>query len=731
MNSCEIGAVGNSATQESAPGIRAILNPASIAIIGMSSKPGSLGQVVLRNVAGGGYQGDIHLVGRSGGSFEGRRILGRIEELPDGVDLAILMLPSNAILEAVRECIARKVKAVVCFASGFAEMGEAGLEEQQRIAREARSGGLTLLGPNTVGYFNYVNGFYVMLVELVLPARLDPRDGPAIAVVAQSGGVGAHIAASLKARGVPLSYTLTTGNEAQIGLAEMIDYLADDAYTGVVVVYAEQIRSAAGFVAAVRKARARGKSVVLLHPGRSERSREAAKSHTGAMAGNHAAMSMMAERAGVAVVQSLEEAIDVGQLLLRYPQASAGGLGLVTASGAICGLAQDYVEPLGFEMPALSARQSEVLREHMPAFLPPRNPLDLGTIIDKNPELIAKGVKAILDDPGVGSLLVSLPMPSPAASVNWLAQFHEGRAGSGKPAIFVMNNEDVPLCPEFAELARRHGSIVMRSPERALRALHRLAQFGKSQVRASDRVVPDSDGPHARMAWGEGVQSEWIGKRALRDLGISTPAGDLARTLEQALAIAESIGYPVVLKAQAAALAHKSEVGGVLLDIKDAAALGIAWEQLQGNLRKLAPAVALEGVLVERMGRPGLELVVGATRDAQWGPILMLGLGGIWVEALGDVQLLPPDATHAEVLEKLRALKAARLLKGFRGSAPVDLDAVAQVVCKLGQLMLRHEDVMEVDINPLVAYPAGQGAVALDALFVIETAPEARAVPAP
>lgn len=718
MNSRDI-AVAGAATSSGAPDIRAILNPASVAIIGMSGKPGALGQVVLRNVVGGGYRGDIHLVGRSGGNYEGRPILGSIAELPEGVELAILMLPSNAIAETVRECVARKIKAAVCFASGFAELGDEGLAEQQRIAEEAQAGGLTLLGPNTVGYFNYVDGFYVMLVEVALPAPLDPREGPAIAVVAQSGGVGGHIAASLKARGVPLSYMLTTGNEAQIGLAEMIDHLADDTHTGAVVVYAEQIRSAARFVAAVRKARAKGKSVVLLHPGRSERSREAAKSHTGALAGNHAAMSMMAERAGVAVVQSLEEAIDLGQLLLRYPQAATGGLGLVTASGAICGLAQDYVEPLGLELPVLSERQTEVLREHLQAFLSPRNPLDLGTVIDKTPELIAKGVKAVLDDPAVGSLLVSLPMPNPAASVNWLGQFHEGCSGSTKPAIFTMNNEDVPLCPEFIALARRHGSIVMRSPERALRALHRLTQFGQSQVRAAQGSVPEAGG--ARPVWGEGVQSEWVGKRALRGLGIATPAGELATTLDEALAVAEGIGYPVVLKAQAAALAHKSEVGGVLLNIKDAAALRAAWQQLHDNLKKAAPATVLEGVLVERMGQPGLELVVGATRDAQWGPILMLGLGGIWVEALGDVQLVPPDATQAEILEKLQSLKAAKLLNGFRGSAPVDLDAVAQVVRKLGRLMLEHEEIQEVDINPLVVYPAGQGAVALDALFVIDS----------
>lgn len=695
-----------------------ILRPTSVAIVGMSTKAGSAGQVVLRNLLTGGYTGDIHLVGRSGGTFEGRPILTEVSQLPSGVELAILMVPSEAVLETVKECVSRKVQSAVCFASGFAEMGEEGRAQQREIGEVARTGGLTLLGPNTVGYFNYVDGFYVMMVELVLPPRLDPAEGPAIAVVAQSGGIGAHIAASLQARGVPLSYMMTTGNEAQIGLAELIRYFADESNTGAIVVYAEQIRSAPEFLAAVRQARSRGKAVVLLHPGRSERSQEAAKSHTGALAGNHSAMQLMAEHAGVTVVDSLEEAIDVGQLMLRYPDAPTGGLGLVTASGAICGLTQDYVEPLDLELPPLAPEQQEALREHLPAFLPPRNPLDLGTLSAYKPELIEKGVEAILADPSIGSALVSMAMPGPKASVKWLEHYLAGVAQSGKPSIYVMQNEDVPLSPEFTELARKRRAIVMRSPERAMRALARITQFGRRA--ASSRAETNQQNPYARQSLelGQGTQAEWVGKRALRKLGIPVPKGDLARTIDEALQVAQQIGYPVVIKAQAPTLAHKSEVGGVLLDIRDAQALRSAWEKLHDNVMRADPSLTLDGVLVEAMGTRGLELVVGASRDPQWGPILMVGLGGIWVEALGDVQLMPPNLPRPAIVERIRALKASKLLSGFRGAPPVDLNAVANVVSTVGQLMMAHPEITEIDINPLVAYEEGRGVVALDALFV-------------
>ncbi|WP_432696665.1 acetate--CoA ligase family protein [Marinobacterium sp. YM272] len=714
------GAAGQSILGDARRDIRPILNPESVAIIGMSSKPGSAGQVVLNNLLEGGFKGEVHLVGRSGGMLGDRQILTDISELPEGVELAILMLPSGAVLDAVKACVARGVRSAVCFASGFAEMGAEGREQQRIIAETAAAGGMTLLGPNTVGYFNYVNAFYVMMVELDLPAPLDPEEGPAVAVVAQSGGIGAHIAASLRARGVPLSYMMTTGNEAQTGLADMISHFAADEYTGTIVVYAEQIRSAPDFVRAVKDARARGKGVVLLHPGRSERSQEAAKSHTGALAGNHAAMQLMAEYAGVTVVDSLEEAIDVSQLLLRYPTAPVGGMGLATASGAICGLTQDYVEPLGLELPPLSEEQVAGLKEHLPDFLPPRNPLDLGTLVSFQPDLIETGVKALLADTSIGSAMISMAMPGPEASLVWLKYYLAATAGSDKPAIFVMQNEDVPLSADFIAEARRHRAIIMRSPERAIRALARITRFGRRQAMQQQQEAAVSRDALTRLELGRGVLPEWSGKQILRELSIPVPAGALARSADEAVSIASDIGYPVVIKAQSARLAHKSEVGGVLLNIADEAQLRSAWTQLYANVRKAEPDLELDGALVEKMGERGLELVVGASRDPQWGPILMVGLGGVWVEALGDVQLLPPQLPREAIIEKLHGLKASKLLTGFRGDPAVDVEAVADVVATVGQLMVERPEIQEIDINPLVVYAQGKGVAAQDVLIVTE-----------
>ncbi|HUN91572.1 MAG TPA: acetate--CoA ligase family protein [Burkholderiaceae bacterium] len=693
-----------------------------MAIVGLSTKPGSAGLVVLRNLLDAGFDGALHLVGRSGGEVNGRIVRTSVAELPGGVDLAILLVPSDAVLDTVRACVERGVRGAVCFASGFAETGEEGRTLQQRIAETARAGGLALLGPNTIGFFNSVAGFHVSMVELVLPPKLRPEDGPAVAVVAQSGGIGVHVSASLRARGVPVSYVLTTGNEALVGLSEALTFLADDLSTRTAVVYAEQIRSAPEVLAAFGRMRAAGKRVVLLHPGRSAGAQVAARSHTGALAGNHGAMRLAAERAGVLVVDSLEEAIDLGQLMLRFPQPPVGGLGLITASGALCGIALDYLEPLGLEMPPMSAPQVEALREQLPAYTPPRNPLDLGTLIGPRPELITLGVAAEQDDPAIGSLLVSLPMPSPAIAPVWLDAFLRGMEGRTKPVIFVMQNEDMPLPTTLVERAARAGTVVMRSPERALRALASFTRYGRLQAEWQDGTAPAGLPPGDLPALSSGTLPEWQGKQQLAAAGLATPPGALARTLDDAVAVAARIGYPVVMKAQAAALAHKTEAGGVLLDIDGEAALRQGWQRLHDNIARHAPGLALDGVLIETMAAKGLELVVGAVRDAQWGPVLMVGLGGIWIEALGDVRLLGPDLPHAAIVSRLRSLRGAKLLQGFRGAPAVDLDAVARAVSTIGTLMLQRPEIAEIDVNPLLAYgPAGpeRGVLALDALVVV------------
>jgi acyl-CoA synthetase (NDP forming) len=696
------------------PGIEHFMRPRSIAIIGMSSKPGTPSQTVLLNLLAAEFPGPIHLVGRSGGTIEGLPVVGSIDELPMGVDLAVLIPPANAVRDAVERCIARGVRSAVCFSSGFAETGDAGRAEQEAIGRIAREGGLPLIGPNCVGYFNYVDAFAMMLVPTgKLPAyRADA--GPAVAVVAQSGGIGHHLGHTLESHGVPVSYTITTGNEAYLGVADMIGFLLDDPHTGAIICYVEQIRRPADMLAVAAAAKTKKKPVLMLHPGRSAKGRAAAASHTGALTGDYAVMQTIIDDSGILLVETLEELIDIAQILIRYPDHDGGGLGIVTTSGALCGIAQDYCDARGLDVPPMSPAQADALRPQIPEFTPPRNPLDLGTLPAWQPHLMRLGVETMLADPAIGSVMVSNPYVGPPISTMWAKAVSEFTAP--KPIIYVVHDEDVPLPEEAAAILRGNHMVVMRSPERAIRALSTLTAHARRQRARSDSTAHR---PFAGLpALGRGVQPEWLGKELLKAIGVPVPAGALARTPDEAARIAARIGYPVVLKAQSADLAHKSEAGGVILNIADEAALRQQWNTLHANVARARPGLVLDGVLIETMGERGLELVVGARRDPMWGPVLLIGLGGVWIEALGDVRLLPVAAGKDRIIAELGKLKAAKLLGGFRGSPPVDVGAVADIAGAIGRLMATRPDIVEIDVNPVVALADGQGALALDALVI-------------
>ena len=701
--------------------VEALLRPRSIAIVGVSSRAGSAGHMVLANLATNEFQGDIHLVGRNVANVEGRACLASIDDLPENIDLAVLTVPAGAVAEAVSACVRRKVKSAITFASGFAEMGEDERGRQQEIGALANQGRLALVGPNCLGYTNCVDGLLIGFMSFPRVKRLDPAAGPGVAVIAQSGGMGGHVIGALEARNVPASYVVTVGNEAGIGLAEFIEYLARDPSTGIILAYGEQIRRPADFLAAAATARAHGKHVVLLHPGRSARAQAAARSHTGALAGDYAAMRTAVQRAGVVLVETLEEMIDVGHLLLRYPIPPTAGPGVLTFSGALCAIAQDYCETLGLDLPPMSREQKEKLRPSLEAFNPPENPLDLGTITAWKPDLVRLGAEALMDDPQTGSLVVSIPGGSSPMGVTWLERLVEGTSASPKPMVVVLHNETAPLSPQVTDVAEKNRLVVLRSPERGFRAIARLTAYGKSL--AALRTAPSAPSFTDLPALGEGMQPEWRGKQVLQAIGIPVPAGALARSLPEAREIAERVGYPVAMKAQAAALAHKTDAGGVMLGIADTAALGQAWEKVYANVARARPGLALEGVLVEAMGAPGLELAIGARRDPAWGPILMVGLGGVWIEALGDVRLLPPDLPEDAIVEELLRLKAARLLGDFRGAGRVDAAAIARTVSLIGRLMLTAPEIMEIDINPLIGHREGQGVTALDALIICRAGP--------
>jgi acyl-CoA synthetase (NDP forming) len=693
--------------------ISRILRPSSIAIIGASARANSVSRAVLDNLTGNGYTGAVHLVGRQPGEMAGRAVLGSVAELPGELDLAVLAVPAAAVPETLA-VLAGRAAGAVCFASGFAETGAAGRAAQARLGETARTTGPRLLGPNCLGFFNYVDGVHVKMAPMARQ-RLMPCDrGPAVAVAAQSGSLAAHVVGSLAERGVPVAYSVTTGNEADLGLADCVEFFSQEPLIGTIALYAEQIRHPRRFLAAVAAARDAGKTVTLLHPGRSAASRAATQSHTGALSGDHALISTVLSGAGVAVAQTLEELIDITELLRRFPEPRPGGLVSITGSGAVGVLVQDYCDELGLPLAELSAGTQEELAKRLPDYLSVHNPLDLGTGLAVDPAVVPATVGTAAADPGTGSVLVSLPYLKQETLRVVLEGFiaETGRTGGSVPAIFSVAEEDRALSPDTTELTQHSGVVVSRSPERAVRSLARLNKIGRIARRRHRRpraaVVP--------LGPGTGPLPEWQAKQLLREAGIAVPEGALATDGDQAVRIAGQLGYPVAVKAQAAALTHKSDLSAVALGLSDANAVRSAYDQVTGMAAAARPDLRLDGVLVEEMAGAGVELVIGARRDPQWGPVLLVGLGGIWIESLRDVRLLPPDLEPADITGELTRLRGAALFTGTRGSAPVDLTAVAAIAARVGDLMLSNPRITEVDLNPVIARP--DGATAVDALIV-------------
>ncbi len=699
-----------------AAAVEPFLRPQSVAIIGVSSRPGSAGMNAYTNFKMNEFAGDIFLVGRSGGEVDGIPVLKDIDALPEGIDLAIFALPAAGVHDALRACVRRRVKAVTVFASGFAEVGHR--DSQNALSTIAREGGVALMGPNCLGYSNLTNGVHVGFVAATKIVRTLDSDDPKVAIISASGGLMSHIRQGLEQRDVPAAYTISTGNEAGVGMPDFIHYFADDPRTSMIIVYVEEVREPQAFLAAAAHARAKGKPVAMIHPGRTDHAREAVSSHTGALAGDHAIMRTLVEHAGILLIDNLDELIDASEILARYPNPPPHGPGILTFSGAFCAMAHDFCDQIGLDLPPLNAEAEKQLRAALPGFATPRNPLDLTTQPVWQPELMDTGASALLCDPNIGSLLISIPMGNPTLGVKYLEHMLTAAAKEPqKPVVFSMLGERSPLPADFLELAREKKVITSRSADRSLRALGHITAYGQARERA--QLVTPARTIEGVPTLTNGPQPEWLGKQVLKAIGVAVPEGGLARSAEAAIAQAKTSGFPVAMKAQASALAHKTEAGGVLLNVADEAAVRAGWQRLHDNVARYQPGLQLDGVLVEKMSSKGLEMVVGAKRDPRWGPVVMVGAGGTMVEVIGDVRLLPPDLSQAAVEAELFKLKTAKLLTGFRGSPEVDVAGIAATVVKLGDLMRAVPTITEVDINPLIAHPKGQGVTALDALIVV------------
>jgi acetate---CoA ligase (ADP-forming) len=699
----------------SRPQVTRLLRPKSIAVIGVSERSGSAGRNCITTLDNMGYKGEVHLVSRGLTELDGRKAVASVADLPDGIDLAVLTLPGSGIIDAVENLAPKKLGGIMCFASGFAEMGASGLAAQQRLTDIAFQHDIAFAGPNCLGYTNLIDGLQVTFSLVRTPAAL--ATNLKVDVICQSGGMAAVLRIAAAAEEIGFCYSITTGNEAVLGIEDYMPFAIENDQSRAIVLLAETIRRPEEFLKHAAAARAKKKPIILLHLSRSQQSREAAKTHTGALAGDYDIMAGFVRSRDVVLVESLDELMDVMVMLAHYPNPPKGALGVVTDSGACKGFSLDYADFVRMPIASLTKETRARLRATVPEFVEAINPVDVTAQAIFDPSLYTKSINALMLDDRVGGVVASIISGSPEIGLLRSGFIADGKVDNGKPLLCAFMGGDQALDPQVKPNLARKGIPFFRSPERAIRALARASLYGDALRRGARRRASIKL-PAVKMPAGGGALTEVEGKAALKAAGIKVPKGALAKTLSEAKAIARRIKYPVVLKAQAAALTHKSDAGGVAVNIRNATELAAAWKGMQRDVKKARPDLTLDGILVETMAKKGIEIVVGARRDSSWGPTLMIGLGGIFTEALKDVRFLPADSHPSIIAQEVMQLRGAALLGAFRGEKPRDLAALAAAAARVGALMIATPNLDDIDVNPMIVYAEGEGVVAVDALLV-------------
>jgi acyl-CoA synthetase (NDP forming) len=676
--------------------LAALFAPASVAVLGVSRNPAKLGHRLLVNVKESGYAGAIHPVNPSGEPILGCATVPSVAALPAGVDLALVSLPAPAVPEAITALAARGVRAAVILSSGFGEVDDDGRSSQAGLLARARAAGLRLVGPNCMGVYS-------------APARLNgtyfwdlPRVAGGISIVSQSGAYGGLIFRHLGGRGLGVARFVSIGNQVDVEIAEVLEWLVDDAATTLIACFVEALRDGPRFLAAARRAAGR-KPIVVLKGGRSAAGGRAAGSHTGSLAGAWEVYRAACASARVVLAEETEEFFDAIETLAAIPSARPAGRGVavVTVSGGPSVVAADTAEREGLEVPALDAAAREALRNLLPPFAAVGNPVDLTPQVE--PARIAPAVRRVFDEPGVAGVIavnVGLDFPEFADGIVAAAR------ATGKPTVAFAAD-----APQITARLGAGGVPVLPSPERAVRAWRALWQARPPARRAPAPAPSLSAELRATLKTTRGALPYGLARRLLEACGVRFCREAIVASADDAVDAAERIGYPVVVKADAAGLTHKTEAGGVVLDIADAPAVRAACAALGAR-------AGAERFVVQECVGPGVELLVGARRDEVFGPVVVLGAGGVLTEALRDVsvRLAPLDEGEAEAM--LREGARPRLLAGPRGLRPVDPGALVGPIQAIASLVAAEPSIVEIDVNPLIA--AGADVVAVDALVIVE-----------
>ncbi|RLF36652.1 MAG: CoA-binding protein [Thermoplasmata archaeon] len=697
--------------------LKALFEPKSVAVVGASSNPVKIGHKVLSNILAGGYRGEVYPVNPKGGEILGLKVYKRVVEIEGAVDLAVVVVPAPVVFDVVQDCVAAKVKFLIIITSGFSEVGNR--REEKKIVDFARKHGMRVLGPNVFGMYSAK----VSLNASFGPSKILPGK---IAIITQSGALGGAMVGRSVVDRIGLSAIISVGNKSDLDEADLLQYLKEDEQTRVVLMYIEGIKNGGKLIKTL-KSMPEDKHVVVVKSGRSKRGALAAASHTGSLAGSDNVFNGIAEQCGILRAESVDDAFNWARVLSELPTVEGDNTVIITNGGGLGVMCADACEKYGVPLMDDSVFLQRVFKDVMPEFGSARNPIDLtGEAgveeykVSLKKALKAKEINAVLalycetgvfDPEGMSDMVIDM------------GQVYK----KSKPILFSMlGGEKVE---EIIDETRKKGVHVFDDVYDAASALGAL--YGRK--RFVDEIKHSVETPDVRIdvvsikriiSKARSEDRRFLmpdeAKEIMKLVGLTLPRWRIARSLDEAVSFAEEIGYPAVLKIVSEDIIHKTDAGGVALDLENKNEVIDAYQAIMKSCRTKFPKARIRGIEVCEMVPKGVETIVGGTLDPSFGPVVMFGLGGIYVETLKDVTFRAVPLTLNDAKKMVRGINAYPILLGVRGEKQKDIKGIVDVLLRVGKLMEKIEDVSDIEINPLMVYEYGEGVKVVDVRILLK-----------
>ncbi|MFZ2447114.1 MAG: acetate--CoA ligase family protein [Syntrophobacteraceae bacterium] len=704
--------------------LHSVFAPKTIAVVGASDEPGSWADIIYRNILRSGFKGPVFPVHAKRDRVWDTPCRRSVDEISEDVDLAVLLIGNRHILSTLEQCAKKKVKSALVLSSGFAEVkGTEGRELQDRMRQVADEARIRLIGPNCLGAISFVGGL-ICFAGLV-PVPMVPGT---FGLVAQSGTFALGFMSAAQTRGLGMSYLVSSGNEAVLDAADYIRFMIEDPRTTVIGAFIEGFRNPRKFIEVADLARERGKPMIVLKVGRSRKARSAAQAHTGSLVGSDDVQRALFQAKGIVRVDTIDEMVDTAHLFCGQRPVHSGGLGVMTLSGGACAMISDYCQDLNIPLPELSPHAREEISKVLPPFGIVDNPLDATGQARMNLDISYRCIDVLLEEKDIDVLLfaISSLQGVTVPNIRKIMEYFAQKGESTGKTVGLLSMVTESLLPEVSALYREIPIPLLQGGRRGLMAVRHLLRYqkklatGPKPPAAVEPRAPRPESPDIPGEDGGKTLPESEGHRLLAAYGIRSPNSAIVSSVEEAVTAAAGLGYPVALKIDSSRISHKTESKTLALNIPDETGLRDAYQAICERAQRICSRHE-HRVLVQEMAPLGVEMIIGVIMDEQFGPAVILGMGGVLVEILKDTAIRLAPIDRADAREMARELAGYRLLAGYRGEPPADLEALAETIVRVSKMALDLKDqLVALDINPLRVLPEGQGVMALDALVQLK-----------